>query len=49
MGGGTLFYIKGSGFDMTSGNNQVFIGNDQAKVIGKLLEIKGLFKRQITF
>ena len=49
MGGGTLFYIKGSGFDMTSDNNQVFIGNDQAKVIGTLSDIKGLFKRHITF
>ena len=35
MGGGTLFYIKGSGFDMITENNKVYIGNDQAKVIGK--------------
>ena len=44
MGGGTLFYIKGSGYDMTSDNNQVFIGNDKAKVIGTLSDIKGYLK-----
>ena len=48
MGGGTLFYIKGSGFDMTSDNNQVFIGNDQAKVIGTLLDIRVYLKDILT-
>lgn len=34
MGGGSLFYIKGSGFDLISDNNKVFIGDKQAKVMG---------------
>lgn len=37
MGGGSLFYIKGSGFDLISDNNKVFIGDKQAKVIGTFI------------
>lgn len=36
MAGGTLFYIKGSGFDMMTENNKVYIGDRQAKVIGNI-------------
>ena len=37
MAGGTVFYIRGSGFDKMASNNMVFMGTSQATVIGKFL------------
>ena len=34
MAGGTIFYIRGSGFDKMLSNNLVFIGSIQATVTG---------------
>ena len=34
--GGTIFYVKGSGFDSILDNNNVYVGDKKATILGKL-------------
>lgn len=43
MAGGSLFYIQGTGFDMQTDNNVVFVGDAKAQTVGKLCSRSSIY------